>query len=367
MQWKQVIGVMVLAGVSVFAAQARGTDSSVDVSLLLSATAPQWAAAATDDATKDAIRINGYWDNDGGYNKRNNIEDRHVTNAFGFTFSHQPDWAVELDEWIPFDEAFVNGERRHAGGYVIGHVMITPDNIGIAAPQPADRPWAGYLYVGAYWQRADDRTFDHLQFDLGLVGQSTGAEELQKWVHDLTDGIEPAGWDNQLTDEPTFQFTAKRKWKFDILEDFDLIEGMRYQAIPHIGGAAGTVYINGEIGILGRAGWNLPDDFGPGRLDDPVAATSIHGEGWSVFIYAQGTGRVVAHDIFLNGGVFEDGPSVDIMEIVGEFRTGVGLEYACDRYTYGFTYSQTFQSKTFETQTTGDEWGTFALSFTVWD
>ena len=315
----------------------------------------------------DPITINGYWDNDGGYNKRNNIEDRHYTNGFGFTFSHRPQWAEDLAEHVPFAEAFDPSQTETAAGYVIGHLMFTPDNIEIAAPQPLDRPWAGYLYAGVYWQRADDRVLDHVQFDLGLVGQSTGAEELQKWVHDLVEGIEPAGWDNQLTDEPTFQFTAKRKWRFDIFEGFEPIEGIRFEAIPHVGGALGTVYINAEGGIMGRVGWNLPDNFGPGRLDDPVAATASQGEGWSAYAYAQGTGRAVGHDIFLNGGVFEDGPSVDIMEIVGEFRTGVALEYACTRYTYGFTYSQTFQSKTFESQTTGDEWGTFALSFTMWD
>ncbi len=324
-----------------------------------------------DNADRDGgpLIVTAYWENDGGYLKRNNLRDRHYTNGMGITVAHQPKWADDLAKHVPFGEGFTDGPLRTAAGYTAGQLMFTPDNIGLAAPQPMDRPWAGYLYGGVYWQRADNRQFDHLQLDVGVLGPSSGADEVQSGTHEWVDDTDPKGWDNQLADEPTFQFYGRRKWRYD-LKTPRADNSLAIQAIPTVGVALGTVYVNAEAGATVRAGWNLPDDFGPGRLADPASATSKKDErheGWSLYFFGRGTARLVAHDIFLAGGVFEDGPGVEERELVGEFQGGVAVAYERHDMTLAATYSQTFQTETFDGQRNGDEYGALTIALTFWD
>lgn len=345
------LGILTVASVgSVALAQADHTDPIAD----------------GQRAIGEPVIVTAYWENDGGPLKRNNLRDRHYTNGMAITVAHRPQWAEDLAGFIPFGDSFNASELQTAGGYTAGQLMFTPDNIGLAAPQPMDRPWAGYLYGGVYWQRADEEQFDHLQLDVGVLGPSSGADEVQGGIHDWVDDVDPKGWDNQLADEPTFQFYGRRKWRIDMKTPSNG-DGFGIQAIPAVGVALGTVYVNAEAGGTIRAGWNLPDDFGPGRLADPASATGERGEGWSLYFFGRGTARLVAHDIFLAGGVFEDGPGVEERDLVGEFQGGVAVAYECHDMTLAATYSQTFQTETFEGQQNGDEYGALTISLTFWD
>jgi lipid A 3-O-deacylase len=349
---------------------------AMTTTLLLAAAAPAQDAVAP----PSPLIITGYWENDGGPLKPNNNQDRHYTNGLAFTFAHQPGWARDFGEIVPFAEAFDDDQTTYAGGYAVGQLIFTPDNINLKVPPPNDRPYAGYLYAGVYWQRADDDTFDHLQFDLGIVGPSSAAEDVQDGVHDMVDAIDPQGWDSQLHDEPTFQFHLRRKWRmwllrpdgfaFDDLRPGVMRRGLGAELIPMVGTSLGTVYVNAEVGAVARIGWNLPDDFGPGRLADFGAATGERGgaDWWHAYVYGRTSARFVAHDIFLDAGTFEDNPGLgqDLRHVVGEFQLGamVGVEWRSISFVGG--YSQTFQTETFEGQYTGDEWGALTLSLTIW-
>lgn len=345
-------------------------------SLLL--TAGAWADG-TPEPPASPLVITGYWENDGGPLKPNNNQDRHYTNGLAFTFAHQPGWARDFGDIVPFKDSFDEKRLTHAGGYTIGQLIFTPDDIDLRTPPPADRPYAGYLYAGVYWQRADDRVFDHLQFDLGLAGPSSAAEDVQEGVHDLVDGVDPQGWDAQIGDEPTFQFYARRKWRMWLIEPTDVVfddlspnamrRGWGAEVIPVVGAALGTVYVHAEVGVVGRIGFNLPDDFGPGRLADFGAATGArNNRGISAYLYGRLGGRIVGHDMFIEGGTFESNPGVgqDIEHVVGEAQVGVMVGYEWRNLTLNGGYSQTFSTETFEGQFGGDEWGALTLSLTIW-
>src|SRR5467141_2109212 len=54
------------------------------------------------------------------------------------------------------------GDGRRGGGITrwavgISQVIITPKNVGIAAPQPNDAPWAGMLGAAVSWSAYDNR------------------------------------------------------------------------------------------------------------------------------------------------------------------------------------------------------------------
>jgi lipid A 3-O-deacylase len=77
-------------------------------------------------------------------------------------------------------------------GFTLGQMMFTPMNIRVGEPQPNDRFWGGWLYVGTLLQsrpklRADAKRGDMETFelDIGVVGPASLAEQSQKGVHAL--------------------------------------------------------------------------------------------------------------------------------------------------------------------------------------
>lgn len=308
-----------------------------------------------------------YWENDGGILKRNNIEDRHYTNGVGVSFAHQPQWAERVNDWLPAGDEF----DRTAGGYLFGQLMFTPDNISTSALVADDRPYAGYLFGAAYFQRANDTTFDHIQLEVGIVGPSSKAEEVQDTVHAWTKGIEPNGWDNQIEDEPTIQTYYRRKWRFDLYDDRgerpDGYALPELQAIPQAGVALGTVHRYVEAGATLRLGVNLPDDFGPGRLADVAAFTAPRRDaGWYAYGFARVLGRAVEHNLFLEGNTWKDSHGVEEEPLIAEGSLGIALGYRGDRWTGELVYSQTAATEEFEGQDGGDQYGSLLLSITGW-
>jgi len=300
--------------------------------------------ACTTPAFADPATITIYSENDSPHYKPNNTTDRQYTNGAGGSIDWQPQWARDIAPHMPFAESFGHSEAHHYGaGIVFGQLMYTPDDITIAAPQPSDRPWGGYLFGGLYWQRVkpDRSVMDHIQLD------------------------DPQGWDNQLPDEPTFNFQLRRKWRA-LSDTVDLGLGpMEYEMLPAVGLSLGTRLRQASLGAVGRIGWKLPDDFGPARLLDPGDATATYPDGWSGYLFGRLTGKAVQFDAMLDGTQFNGSPSVDRKPLVGEAQLGLQLAYRAANWHAALGYSQTFRTEQFEQQDGSHAFGawTLAMSF----
>jgi lipid A 3-O-deacylase len=316
-----------------------------------------WSTPA--DPSDQTWTLTGYWENDGGPIKRNNITDRHYTNGFGFTFTHNPAWVDRLNERVGGGDTMPST----AAGYIVSQLMFTPEDLDAAELLEDERPYAGYLFAGIYLQRASDTTLDHLQLDLGVVGPVSQADSLQKRVHRMIDEVRPRGWGNQLGNEPTAQLWYRRKWRFDLVDPAQ-DTAWRLQAIPHAGVALGTVHRHLEGFATVRLGMNLPDDFGPGRLADPTAATGQQQRGWFWYAFARAGGRLVEHNIFLDGNNFRDSHSVEKRPVVGEASVGAVVGYRGDRWATQMNYSQTALSREFRGQDGSDAYASLGISIT---
>lgn len=60
--------------------------------------------------------------------------------------------------------------------------------------------------------------------------QVTVAEQSQKFVHELINGVKPNKWDNQLKDELALEVIYERKWK---LLQSGTGNGFSFDLIPH--------------------------------------------------------------------------------------------------------------------------------------
>ncbi len=86
---------------------------------------PDSSDPTADISTNDQpFRINFYWENDGSFLKRHNPRDRHYTNGNAMTLAHRPKWANSFKDVATFGETF----DQSAAGYILGHMMFTPEN-----------------------------------------------------------------------------------------------------------------------------------------------------------------------------------------------------------------------------------------------
>ena len=286
--------------------------------------------------------------------------DQHYTNgvALDYTTAPQdtPHWLKAFAHALPLFDS--DGEVRT--NYELGQYIFTPRNTGLAVPDPTDRPYAGYLYLGLGLLTKTDTHLDQVQLQLGTVGPASLAEDTQKWVHGVLGDRQPQGWSHQLRDEPTANLFFERSFK---LIPPKSILGVFFDVEPHAGFAAGNVYDYVSAGAMARIGINLPDDFGPPRLEPSLPGSSFFepNGGFSAYVFAGADGRAVGRNLFLDGNTFQPGPSVDKNILVGDLEFGFAMAFE----SWRLSFTHVFRSKEFKTQPSADQFGAVNLTFRI--
>jgi len=335
--------------------------NSIALSLLASAgIAVTWPARATDEPAQERGTITILFENDVFYRT-----DRDYTNGVQIAWTSprlaSEDWASRLAAALPVFDS--DNEVRKS--YAIGQDIFTPSDISLKDPPLDDHPYAGYLYgaVGLLGKRsvgdAPGSEFDQLQLQLGVVGPASLAEETQKFVHSLLNDTKPEGWHTQLHNEPALVLQYEHIWRYRL----ELPLHLELQADPHLGGAIGNVYDFANAGLMARMGFNLPDDFGPPRVDPSMPGSYFfepRPDGkLGAYLFAGVDGRAIARNIFLDGNTWQDSRHVEKENFVGDLDYGAAVVW--DRFR--LTYTHTFRTREFETQRGADQFGAISLSF----
>lgn len=314
-----------------------------------------WAAAtpaaAADEPKSGAFSIQ--FENDIFFDT-----DRHYTNgvALDYTTAPQdtPRWLQNFAHHLPFFAS--SGDVRT--DYQLAQDIFTPANTHLAVPDPTDRPYAGYLYVGLGLLSNSDTHLDQAQLQLGVIGPASLAEDSQTWVHGIFGNAKPMGWSHQLRDEPIINIFYERSWKLIPPRSF---LGVFFDLEPHAGIAIGNAYDYANAGAMARVGVNLPDDFGPPRLEPSLPGSNFFepNGALSAYIFGGVDGRVVGRNIFLDGNSFRPSPSVDKRLLVGDLQVGAALQLGGAR----LSFTHVFRTKEFDTQPSADQFGSVNLSF----
>ncbi|MBU0751644.1 MAG: lipid A deacylase LpxR family protein [Gammaproteobacteria bacterium] len=256
--------------------------------------------------------------------------DRYYTNGIkiglGLPFEILQTPAAEVLRGLDPD----GGEDIHVGLF-LGQNMYTPRDITIAAAQPNDRPWAAWLYLGGVAQRARGNRLDTVELDLGVVGRAALGEPVQKAWHRLIDVKQPRGWDNQGPTEAAamLSYLQKRRYGNDSID-----------IVAHGGATVGTVLTQARAGLLLRLGERL-SGFGPDTIEPGGAM--LHGTraqgapepgGVAWYVFAGFDHRLVAHNIFLDGPVFHDGPKVKRHNHVRDLMLGASVRVNRARFSW---------------------------------
>ena len=249
-------------------------------SVLLTAAVPAVSAAAQDTDLRNLSVVRFDFDNDVLLGKDNS-----------YTAGWSLQWHSRLnDVWGPGYAKSIGrvpglGDGGRGGPITrlavgISQVIITPKNVGIAAPQPNDAPWAGMLGAAMSWSAYDNRRMAALQVYAGCMGPCSAAEPVQKFVHgDLGLGPVPKGWDNQLVNRALFNVNYEYRYKLFVDRPARYFTPGRFAHDLSVGSHVGLG--NVETLIWGqveyRFGWGLPLGFtkapdppGWGIMLDPV-------------------------------------------------------------------------------------------------
>jgi lipid A 3-O-deacylase len=290
-----------------------------------------------------------YVENDGTFIKPYHKTDRHYTNGTKLVFTHQPNDVTFLNDFSRWNNFGQNdGDVTTSLGYFLGQNIYTPDHVDSPEERDKDdRVFAGWLYGGIFLQRAADNQMEHLELNMGLTGPSARGDQTQSFVHKVVGSPDPEGWDEQIRDEFHADLTWLRRQR--ISEQY-LKRTENFDSHLEYGATAGSLHRNAVAGIIFRYGLNLPNDFGPERLEAPASGciakpVDIH----TAYIFTRIGGKLVQYDRFLSG--------LDTKPVVGQFQLGVVYRYK----SLEASYSQTFLSNEYEEQDNSDSYGAINL------
>ncbi len=254
---------------------------------------------------------------------------------------------------------------RSAISVSFGQNIYTPYDIEREDLIEDDRPWAGISYFTFAMHRKRDKTMDTFEFLLGIVGPSSLAAKMQKFVHSLYRGTQPQGWHHQLKDEIVFNMIYDKKWRI-----FKFREGKRieFDLIGHAGAGLGTMMTAAASGWQFRFGSNLPQDFGtfllrPGGESGALFNEQTHhradAKRSGIHGYLYLVGHAVYRNIFLDGNTFRDSHRVDKYPFVGDIVLG----FVINRKRIKFSYAYVFRTKQFKTQKKPQIFGAISISY----
>lgn len=323
-----------------------------------------------------------YWENDAFYLNGDRNSDRYYTNGVRFTLTQHSDKTPRLARkmrehcWI-CPARWATDSASVTSTLVLGQNMFTPESITSFAPDPDDRPFAGYLYAGVQSAFSGESVhgWEHLpvtlildnsvEISVGFLGPMSLAGGVQAGVHVLRKSSIPKGWHTQLGTEPTVQLLhvtrlglrthpgSNTKY-FDWLPEIELT--------PHLVGALGTVQVFGSWGGTFRAGWNLT-----GLAQDVITYNLEPSKRprWELAVVYTRESRHFAHNVFLDGGFLGETPEVARRSTVTDKR--VGFELRADPLTLSYRRIERSPEmlSTTRTHPSSHRFGSFSLSYAI--
>lgn len=283
--------------------------------------------------------------------------DAHYTHGTEITYisdTYQPKWLHGLAGGL---QLYDSGDDLRVG-VSLGQQIFTPRNLKTSSPILNDRPYAGWLYLsfGLLTDTPNERIrkLNKLDLVVGVVGPQSHAEEVQRWVHEITDSDTPEGWDNQLHNETTIDLQYQHEWIVPLIAD-------NVDVVPRVALTLGTSQRYAGTGFTFRIGNGLSADAGPPLIRPNAAGTHYFQTQKSFYwyVFAGAHGRYVAHNIFLDGNTDGESQGVDKKHWVAEAQGGLVAGWS----NWRFTLTEIYRSREFEHQDEPDEFGALTVSY----
>jgi len=209
--------------------------------------------------------------------------------------------------------------------------MYTPSNIEKIYLVKNDRPYAGYSFIELGLHQASKNTLDSLTLELGMIGQATDMDALQRVIHNFIGTKKVCGWKYQLKDEYIFQLNYLHKDRFNYKNFY----GYENDLISYYGVNLGNKSIKASGGALYRIGYNIINDFGVNSMNEanyasvpskPKSSRNTKSD-TSFFLNLSAGINLIARDIFLDGNTFKDSHSTNKKFFTAYIMAGLTYRY----------------------------------------
>jgi len=190
-----------------------------------------------------------------------------------------------------------------------------------------DRPFAGWLFLRAQEVYSFDKSLLKLGFELGVLGPSARAGEVQNWFHDLAGFSYVDGWENQIADQPGL----------NIILNYvaPVLEKDRWDLLVEGNASLGTVHTFLWPSALFRIG--KFNDYRQSTITN-TSISSVPGDKELFFSIGPGL-KYVVYDATLMGGLFDEEAfltrsEINELRLTGEF----GINYLTRGWSFILTY-----------------------------
>ena len=284
--------------------------------------------------------------------------DRDYTNGVELSYTQAAQDTPEFLEQLAHSLPLFSRDGKVRASYAIGQSIYTPSDINSLNPPPDQRPYAGFLYGSVGLSNDTGRHLDQINLQVGVIGPSSLASDTQEFAHTVIGADLPKGWRTQLRGEPGIVLSYSRNLK--IFPRQDLL-GFSFDFEPHYGVAVGNVYDFANIGAMARFGLNIPDDYGPLRIEPSLPGSGFFNATGVVgaYVFAGVDGRAVGRNLFLDGNSWEPSRSVSKKSLVGDLNFGAAVTFE----SMQITFTHVIRTKEYRTQPAPAQFGAINLSF----
>lgn len=213
--------------------------------------------------------------------------------------------------------------------YHYGIKIFNPFNIETPDVDELDRPYAGWNFGSAAFTsfRKPSRG-NRFELETGIVGPSSGMENLQLWIHKITTYDPPLGWEHQIRNEWVVNGSVTH------FEGLRVARGAEVVSQTFIQAGTGSNKISQDVtfrflkfNTLNNSAYTQ-SRLGGGPLDEK-----------EFFLFFGAGFDYVVSSIFIEGSLFKNNQSeFTVQAVPWVWRREAGIMYSTRRVSWSATY-----------------------------
>ena len=276
-------------------------------------------------------------------------DDRYYTSGLFLSFSYLSKEKKEALEKTIFE-------------WSVGHQMYTPHKVVLKNEYQHDRPFAGYLFgsFGIHKVYKNNTSFK-ISLQLGALGSSAFAEELQGLIHDLYGFKKSEGWKYQIKNALAVNINTQFN-KFLVQDQTNHFDISWINA-----GKIGTVFTSISSGFLARIGFKPLQS-----LANSIAyQTNINNKNTSYFraiesfIFIKPSMRYAFYDGTLQGSFLNTSSPVTRELVPLVFNLAIGFQCTANQFNLGYLYNYNSNKSKDLRFANGHTYGSIQLSYVL--
>jgi hypothetical protein len=240
--------------------------------------------------------------------------------------------------------------------FEFGHEIYTP--YSAKAPDPAlhDRPFTGYLYGAAAFNRFyKNESMLRFKAEAGIIGPPALGKEVQMGYHDLLNIYKPKGWEYQLKSEPGLNLSLD-------YQNMLLRSSNKMADVTLVSSALlGNTFSGANLGMLIRLG-KLNYLYESITNNSLISLDPPEKKSWELFLYTIPRINYVAYDATIMGGLFlkDKGPiTFDAKRFV--YSQQIGISLSAERWSAN--YNIVLKSREVKSEAKAHAYGSISLAY----